>query len=98
MTLKAQYDAAAVDENSTSVDAQTCGISSEHQTTEVVVEPVAVDNDGQILQSILNDGRYDISPEDRRALESEMESYSVLDSSNEDLDSTTVMNRKDTDQ
>ena len=30
-----------------------------------------------------------------RALESEMESYSVLDSSNEDLNS---MNRKDTDQ
>ena len=96
-----QHNVAAVEENSTSVNAQTCGLSSEHQTTEVVVEQVAVDNDGQILQSILNDRHYDISPEDRRALESEMESldsYSVLASSNEDLYNTIVMNRKDADQ
>ena len=58
MTLKVQYDAVAVDENSTSVDAQTSCISSEHQTTEVLMEPIAVDNDCHILQSILN-GCYD---------------------------------------
>ena len=69
------------DENVTDEEVQMCREITKDVSREI--------NDCQILQSILNDGHYDISVDDRTALEfviATLHDTTVLETSNDDTD------------